>query len=211
MVSIDSFAAIYAAPTYAPTIERLSRTLKRYLFISGAFATASVTFAIGVSLLALIYAQETPRARAFAYDPFHFRAQAAMVGDIFAFSELPDFGQPAPEPMAAAAPMPQRLLITSGTVRNVNITFYDCAEQGFCGAMYNGRKVYQGAAACSWDLSIGTRFVIDGDPTQRAYVCEDRGLLSDTWVDVFWHDPRDGYLWQAAVGRRGTIEIVEVP
>ena len=31
-----------------------------------------------------------------------------------------------------------------GIVSNVNITFYDCADQGFCGAMYNGRKVYEG-------------------------------------------------------------------
>lgn len=91
---------------------------------------------------------------------------------------------------------------------NVNVTFYDCANQGFCGRMYNGRKVYEGAAACSWNLSIGTRFRIVGDPTGRTYICEDRGLLANTWVDIFFYYPADGYRWQAQVGRYGTIEIV---
>jgi hypothetical protein len=94
-------------------------------------------------------------------------------------------------------------------IDGVNITFYDCANQGFCGAMFGGRRVYEGAAACSWNLPIGTRFVIEGDPTYRVYTCEDRGLLADTWVDVFWHRPSDGYAWQSGVGRYGTIEIVE--
>jgi hypothetical protein len=97
------------------------------------------------------------------------------------------------------------------TIQNVNLTFYDCAGQGFCGKMYNGEKVYEGAAACSWNLPLGTRFMIVGDPTGRVYVCEDRGLLSDTWIDVFWHDPADGYAWQSIVGRHGTIVIVSLP
>jgi hypothetical protein len=95
-----------------------------------------------------------------------------------------------------------------GRIGGVNITFYDCAGQGFCGAMYNGRRVYEGAAACSWNLAIGTKFRIVGDPTGRVYVCEDRGLLANTWVDIFFYDPSDGYRWQRAVGRYGTIEIV---
>ena len=98
-----------------------------------------------------------------------------------------------------------------GIVSNVNITFYDCADQGFCGAMYNGRKVYEGAAACSWNLPIGTRFVIVGDPTHRIYTCEDRGLLANTWVDIFWYHPNQGHSWQSIVGRYGTIEIVWTP
>ena len=93
-------------------------------------------------------------------------------------------------------------------VTNVNLTFYDCLEQDFCGAMYNGRTVYEGAAACSWDLPLGTRFSIVGDPTGRVYTCEDRGLLADTWVDVFWHDPADGWRWQAEVGRHGAIVLL---
>lgn len=112
----------------------------------------------------------------------------------------------APAPTAAAEQVASR-----GVLTNVNITFYDCASQGFCGAMYNGRKVYEGAAACSWDLPIGTRFTIAGDPTHRTYICEDRGLLANTWVDIFWYYPADGYNWQRHVGRYGTIEIVSMP
>ena len=44
-----------------------------------------------------------------------------------------------------------------------------------------------------------------------AYVCADRGLLANTWVDIFWYYPADGYRWQAVVGRYGTINIVSVP
>jgi hypothetical protein len=95
------------------------------------------------------------------------------------------------------------------SIARVNVTFYDCAEQGFCGNMANGRKVYQGAAACSYDLPFGTRFFIEGDPTGRIYRCEDRGLLSNTWVDIFWYFPADGWRWQEVVGRLATIHIIE--
>jgi hypothetical protein len=108
--------------------------------------------------------------------------------------------------------VPDRYIINKlGRVNNVNITFYDCRGQGFCGNMYGGRKVYEGAAACSWDLALGTKFYIPGDPTRRVYVCEDRGRLRDTWVDVFWNSPRDGWWWASKVGRMGSIEIVHVP
>ena len=50
--------------------------------------------------------------------------------------------------------------------------------------MYNGEPVYEGAAACSWDLPIGTQFTIPGDPTGRVYICKDRGILPDTHVDI---------------------------
>jgi hypothetical protein len=107
------------------------------------------------------------------------------------------------------APPARNRLRTKARIENVNITFYDCADQGFCEHMYNGRRVYQGAAACSWNLDIGTKFFIVGDPTRRLYMCEDRGLLDDTWVDIFWYFPSDGWAWQSGVGRFGTIEIVE--
>jgi hypothetical protein len=96
-------------------------------------------------------------------------------------------------------------------MRGVNVTFYDCWAQGFCGHMYNGQPVYEGAAACSWDLPLGTEFVIEDDPTQRVYVCADRGLLSDTWVDIFFWNPSDGWAWQKHVGRYATIHIVSLP
>ena len=123
---------------------------------------------------------------------------------------------PAPEPEPARAEpappqAPRDVITVLRRIHNVNLTFYDCKNQGFCGKMANGRKVYEGAAACSYNLDFGTKFRIVGDPTDRIYVCEDRGLLDDTWVDIFWHDPADGWKWQAAVGRRGTIEIVGLP
>ncbi len=108
-------------------------------------------------------------------------------------------------PPAAAGPT-----VVKGRLGNVSTTFYDCKGQGFCGTMYNGQKVYEGAAACSFDLPLGTRFRIPGDPTGRVYRCDDRGLLTATWVDIFWYDPADGWAWQSAVGRVGSIEIVDI-
>jgi hypothetical protein len=113
--------------------------------------------------------------------------------------------KPAPTAQPPAAP------VKAGRIENVNLTFYDCLDQGFCGTMKYGEKVYEGAAACSWDLPAGTKFRILGDPTKRIYVCEDRGMLDDTWVDIFFNDPEDGWAWQEAVGRYGTIEIVSLP
>ena len=117
-------------------------------------------------------------------------------------------GNPSSTAPNATSPEP---IATRSILTGVNITFYDCANQGFCGAMYNGRKVYEGAAACSWNLPIGTRLVIVGDPTHRIYTCEDRGLLANTWVDIFWYHPSQGQSWQSIVGRYGTIEIVSMP
>ena len=106
---------------------------------------------------------------------------------------------PAPNPLVTVAALPSTL------------TFYDCEVQNFCGAMANGEDVYEGAAACSYNLALGTMFKIPGDPTGRVYECKDRGLLPNTHVDIFWYHPGDGWQWQAAVGSRGTIEIVEPP
>jgi len=114
-------------------------------------------------------------------------------------------------PPPPQAPLGTPLVTSRGPIENVNVTFYDCADQGFCGHMYGGEWVYEGAAACSWNLPIGTAFYIVGDPTQRIYVCKDRGLLDDTWVDIFWYHPDDGYDWQSLVGRYGTIFIVYLP
>jgi hypothetical protein len=117
---------------------------------------------------------------------------------------------PRPPTRPGASAQPPATAVTLGRVENVNLTFYDCLDQGFCGAMKSGTRVYEGAAACSWNLAEGTRFRIIGDPTRRIYVCEDRGLLENTWVDIFFHDPEDGWDWQRAVGRYGTIEIVSL-
>jgi hypothetical protein len=101
-------------------------------------------------------------------------------------------------------------VVTRGALTST-LTFYDCMVQKFCGAMANGQKVYEGAAACSYNLAMGTMFTIKGDPTGRVYVCKDRGLLPNTHVDIFWNNPADGWAWQRAVGSRGTIEFVELP
>jgi hypothetical protein len=76
-------------------------------------------------------------------------------------------------------------------------------------AGYGQRQTLRGAAAWSWDLALGTRFVIEDDPTQRLYVCEDRGLLEDTWVDIFFYHPSEGWPWQSQTGRRSGILVVE--
>ena len=124
---------------------------------------------------------------------------------------------PPPAPVAparaqpAGVPAPSRDQVVTKGKMTATLTFYDCLSQKFCGAMSNGQKVYEGAAACSYNLATGTMFTITGDPTGRVYVCKDRGLLPNTHVDIFWNDPADGWRWQRAVGSRGTIEIVELP
>jgi hypothetical protein len=110
-----------------------------------------------------------------------------------------------PEPISVA----RAQLTPLRRIEDVDITFYDCRVQGFCGHMANGHNVYEGAAACSYDLPLGTRFYIVGDPTNRIYRCDDRGLLRRTWVDIFWYDPIDGWRWQELVGRWGTIVVLE--
>lgn len=48
--------------------------------------------------------------------------------------------------------------------------------------MYNGEYPYSGAAACSWDLPIGTWvYLSDGTALQ----CLDRGHLASTHIDVY--------------------------
>ncbi len=95
-------------------------------------------------------------------------------------------------------------------ISNALVTFYACVGNGFCGAMANGQQVFAGAAACSYNLSFGTRFQIVNDPTGRTYVCLDRGVPTATWVDIWFYDVADGWAWQTAFGdTRGDIIIVE--
>ena len=224
MLRIESLT-LPAAPGFAARAEQSVRSLKRYFMMSACVATASLVVALGVSLVTLLVAgpaDQSSEARSTAYIQEVSSASNEGVSlrrEILDPDPEPEV-KPAPEsePLPPAAPVlvqrvvPDREIVkVKGRVHNVNITFYDCKNQGFCGAMYNGRKVYQGAAACSWNLAIGTKFFIVGDPTRRVYVCEDRGLLADTWVDIFWNSPRDGWWWQSKVGRKGTIEIVGLP
>jgi hypothetical protein len=194
-----------------------SNRIHRYLILS-TVATAVVVLAIVASDAPLAHASpvnppqglhtpaEVVLARADAND------QAKPLGDRKADSD-------SLHPMDGTSPLipvEQRMTVpgkgsvfVKGLYLEVNVTFYDCVRQGFCDEMYNGSKVYEGAAACSWDLPIGTKFYIVGDPTDRVYVCEDRGLLEDTWVDIFWHHPSDGRKWQKEVGRYAPIILVE--
>ena len=129
----------------------------------------------------------------------------------------PPLPEPPPAPLpiqvqkASAPVLSRQQAVSKGREMISALTFYDCLGQRFCGAMSNGQKVYEGAAACSYNLATGTTFVIHGDPTGRVYVCKDRGLLPNTHVDIFWNDPADGWRWQAAVGIRGTIQSSSFP
>lgn len=67
--------------------------------------------------------------------------------------------------------------------------------------MSSGKTVYEGAAACGYAYALGERVSIVGDPTGRVYVCEDRGRLATTQVDVFWYREEDGRAWTTQVGR----------
>lgn len=121
--------------------------------------------------------------------------------------------EPAPLPTAesppAAAIKPPARLEGGRVIPGVRVTFYTCVGQGFCGNMSSGQRVHDGAAACSYDLPLGTRFTIAADPTGRVYQCLDRGWLSPTWVDVWFHDGANGWPWQSQVGSWSDIRIQE--
>ncbi|HWC31482.1 MAG TPA: hypothetical protein VG845_15520, partial [Dehalococcoidia bacterium] len=168
-------------------------SLRRYLLWSAGVASVALTSALGIAALALVYADAPGRihtVEASASDSLAalFEPTSSFFETISVhFEAAPppepeshpsgDEGQvtPTPPPVKSSPliPISQRLnvpgkgnLFVKGLYQNANITFYDCADQGFCGAMYNGRKVYEGAVACSWDLALGTRLRIVGDPTQ---------------------------------------------
>ncbi|HXF51609.1 MAG TPA: hypothetical protein VNM43_08010 [Dehalococcoidia bacterium] len=115
-------------------------------------------------------------------------------------------GQTRTESALQTAPQP---LLPGRVIPNARITFYACIGNGFCNTMAGGKEPYEGAAACSYDLPLGTRLQIVSDPTRRIYTCEDRGYLSPTWIDVFFWDVADGWPWQRQVGSRSDIVIVE--
>ena len=97
-----------------------------------------------------------------------------------------------------------------GTILRSRITIYGCAGAGggFCNAMATGIQVFEGAAACSFNLPFGTKLKIHGDPTGRVYECLDRGALATTWVDVFFYNTQDGIAWQSLLA--GTIADIEI-
>lgn len=186
--------------------------LRRYFIISAGVALTALGVAITGSFLSVTYAEQS---QSTAHPGDFFGSSVSQTSSAL-LDSLASRDEPLPpvEPVVeihtlSAESAPPAAALVSGRINNVNLTFYDCKSQGFCGAMANGKKVYEGAAACSWNLNLGTKFRIIGDPTARVYVCADRGLLANTWVDIFWYDPADGWRWQASVGRYGTIEIIQ--
>ncbi|OGO50211.1 MAG: hypothetical protein A2148_04235 [Chloroflexi bacterium RBG_16_68_14] len=109
----------------------------------------------------------------------------------------------------AAQPVWGGPALAPGTLIPATVTFYACISDGFCEIMANGQQVFEGAAACSPDLPFGTRFVINSDPSGRTFVCLDRGALTPTWVDVWFYNAADGWVWQSGVGTYSDITIVE--
>jgi hypothetical protein len=99
--------------------------------------------------------------------------------------------------------------IAPGTRLPVTITFYACVGNGFCGHTASGMQVAAGSAACSRDMPFGTKFRIEGDPTGRVYLCNDRGALPTPWVDIWFYSVAEGHAWQSVVGNSGAIVIVE--
>jgi hypothetical protein len=113
---------------------------------------------------------------------------------------------------AAAAPVTLNVPsgIVAGTVMTARITIYGCTGPGggFCGGMASGVPVFEGAAACSSNLPMGTRLKIEGDPTGRVYECLDRGMLPATWIDVYFENTSDGIAWASNLG--GTTANIEI-
>jgi hypothetical protein len=210
------------ATTFAPA---------RPLPTSASLVFAVVAFAFSIALLAIVIT--TPDADGSdepAFSPVaisftrFLNMRTSELSSVYLETASARDERPIPPPAPIIAPSSSNVRVQSQSIvapsreqvvtrgkMTATLTFYDCLVQKFCGAMANGQKVYEGAAACSYNLAFGTMFTIAGDPTGRVYVCKDRGLLPNTHVDIFWNDPADGWRWQRAVGSRGTIEIVELP
>lgn len=114
-----------------------------------------------------------------------------------------------PAETATPVPPPPPPPVSAG--RYVYITFYCCEGQGcgYCGTTASGIQVQPGVAACGSNYAMGTKFMIDADPTGRVYECLDRGWLAPNQVDIFFYTREEGYQWSAQVGMEGTIRLLE--
>ncbi len=108
--------------------------------------------------------------------------------------------------------------LEAGDRITVPVTFYYCEDTtggarsgdggGFCGAMRNGVVAHPGAAACD-AAYLGQRFIIEGDPTERTYVCADTGGgIHSQHRDIWFLSSSEGWAWQAVVGRSAVIQIL---
>ena len=109
------------------------------------------------------------------------------------------------DPLRSDLPEHPEAVPAQGSI-DVWVTFYTCPP--YCGAMANGERVYDGAAACGYGFALGQRFSIENDPTLRIYVCADRGAGPEYWVDIFWADAAAGWEWQQAVGSDGAVRLL---
>jgi hypothetical protein len=72
--------------------------------------------------------------------------------------------------------------------------------------MYSGQYPFVGAAACSWNFSIGTRLRL---PDGREVTCLDRGRLGSAgWVDIFVPTTADGRHVARQYGDWTTVVVV---
>ncbi|MCS6800526.1 MAG: hypothetical protein RMM58_07180 [Chloroflexota bacterium] len=72
-------------------------------------------------------------------------------------------------------------------------------------ATFSGIPPFVGAAACSWDIPLGTVAVFkDGRPV----ICLDRGNLgSEGWIDLYAPDREFGRDIERAYGQRTTVRL----
>jgi hypothetical protein len=124
--------------------------------------------------------------------------------------------EPAPALLSQAPAIPPAPQLEPGDRVQATISYYYCERNsgpigdggGFCGAMFNGAIVHEGAAACS-RAYLGQRFRIVGDPLEREYYCADTGsAVHGLHRDIWFMRSDEGNAWQEAVGRVTTIEIL---
>lgn len=105
---------------------------------------------------------------------------------------------PAPQP-ATESNQVQAASVGQSSGETSRITGYYCHQVegfplwdggGYCGNMSSGRPVYVGAAACGAKWQLGTRLNIEG---YGIVVCEDRGHLGFSQVDIFFESNQTLY------------------
>jgi len=95
-----------------------------------------------------------------------------------------------------------------------DLSFYVCRgappgfEDGFCGGAAGNLGLEEGQVACGYAWSLGTQFQIYGDPTNRIYICNDRGLGPTYWLDVFFWEYADGRAWRDSIPYPWRIRVI---
>ncbi len=96
----------------------------------------------------------------------------------------------------------------------VELTFYVCRgappgfQDGYCDHPAGPLPLAESQAACGYAWPFGTRFEIAGDATGRTYICNDRGLGPEHWLDVFFWEYIDGRAWSDSIPRPARIRMV---